>query len=248
MTDAVLCFRAVLYNGTLPGWIELAYFVAVAVVMLHRRPAGVQPASSPGWRRSCDRLVAGRRRGGRRLQEVPSLQGAQQLAQGDHPARPPRPSSRTSGPCGTSRSRSTRARRSGSSARTVGQEHHAQVPDQDPAPRPGHVAVDGQGVGPARAGRRLPPRAVRAGRTSSSTGPSSACRRRSSGAASTTSSTSPASGRSSTSRSRTTRRACTSGSASRWPSTSIPTSCSSTRCSRSATRPSSASAARSSPS
>jgi ABC-2 type transport system permease protein len=34
MTDAALCFRAVLYNGTLPGWIELTYFVATAVVML----------------------------------------------------------------------------------------------------------------------------------------------------------------------------------------------------------------------
>jgi ABC-2 type transport system permease protein len=33
MTDAVLCYRAVLYDGTLPGWRELGYFAAWAVGM-----------------------------------------------------------------------------------------------------------------------------------------------------------------------------------------------------------------------
>jgi lipopolysaccharide transport system permease protein len=30
MTDAVLCYRDVLYNGTYPGWLELGYFAAWA--------------------------------------------------------------------------------------------------------------------------------------------------------------------------------------------------------------------------
>jgi ABC-2 type transport system permease protein len=31
MTDAVLCYRDVLYNGTHPGWLELVYFAAWAI-------------------------------------------------------------------------------------------------------------------------------------------------------------------------------------------------------------------------
>jgi lipopolysaccharide transport system permease protein len=31
MTDAVLCYRQVLYAGTYPGWVELAYFAAWAI-------------------------------------------------------------------------------------------------------------------------------------------------------------------------------------------------------------------------
>jgi lipopolysaccharide transport system permease protein len=31
MTDAVLCYRAVLYDGTFPGWLELSYFAVWAI-------------------------------------------------------------------------------------------------------------------------------------------------------------------------------------------------------------------------
>jgi len=31
MTDATLCFRNTLYNGTLPGWLEFGYFAAFAI-------------------------------------------------------------------------------------------------------------------------------------------------------------------------------------------------------------------------
>ena len=31
MTDASLCYRAALYDGTHPGWLQLAYFAAWAI-------------------------------------------------------------------------------------------------------------------------------------------------------------------------------------------------------------------------
>jgi ABC-2 type transport system permease protein len=33
MTDASLCYRAVLYDGTLPGWLQFAYFAAWAAFL-----------------------------------------------------------------------------------------------------------------------------------------------------------------------------------------------------------------------
>ena len=44
--------------------------------------------SRAGWRKSCDRSPA-RRRGGQCLEEVPAHQGTERLAEGHYPARPP---------------------------------------------------------------------------------------------------------------------------------------------------------------
>ncbi len=115
-------------------------------------------------------------------------------------------------------------------------------------PDAGRIHGERQDLRPARAGRRLPPRAVGQGeRLPQRRHPRVWAPSRST-ARTTTSSSSPGSRRSSTRRSRTTRRASTCGSGSRSPSTSTPTSCWSTRCWPWATSSSSVGATRSSPS